>query len=82
MGWFGTRIKDKDLLEIVVALKSVQEQRDGVDRHPLVQGEGYNHPTGTRKDTYSAVVDSVLHDIDKELAGRLEKAAAKLRGKK
>lgn len=82
MGWFGTRIKDKDLLEIVVALKYAQERRDGVDSHPSVQHEGYNYPTGTRKDTYSAVVDNVLHDINKELAGKLERAAAKLRGRR
>lgn len=78
MGLFGTRIKDKDLLKIVVALKSAQEQRDTVDNHPRVQAEGYS-TGGSRKDTYSAEVDSVLHGINTELAGKLEKAAAKLR---
>ncbi len=81
MGLFGTRIKDKDLLEVFVALKSAQEQRDNVDSHPSVRMEGYT-TGGSRKDTYNAEVGSVLHDINKELAGKLEKAAKELRGKK
>lgn len=81
MGWFGTRIKDKDLLDIVVALESAQDQRNNVDSHPRVRAEGYT-TGGSRKDTYSAEVDSVLDEINSELAGKLEKAAAKLKGKR
>ncbi len=76
---FGTRIKDKDLLEIVALLKQIQETRNGIDSDPAVRLEGYNQPSGTRKDTYSEVVKNVSTERMTPLVAKLEKAVGKLK---
>lgn len=79
MSLFGTRIKDKDLLEIVVVLKDIQKIRDGIDSDPAVQSEGYNHPSGTRKDTYSEVVRNILKERTRASKSKLDALIKKLK---
>jgi threonine synthase len=76
---FGTNIKDNDLLNIVAMLKQIQEIRDGMGTDPAVLLEGYNRPTGTRKDTYMEVVGNVLKERTTPIVARLEATVKKLR---
>ena len=67
-----TRIKDKDLLNIVAVLKEVQAIRNNIDKDPAVRLEGYNSPSGTRKDTYSEVVKNILKERTNPLVAKME----------
>lgn len=78
MGLLPTRIKDKDLLNIFLAIKEVQRRRNNIHKDPIVLAEGYT-TGGNRRDTYSEVVSNVKKWMNEDLAKKLEAAAKKLR---
>lgn len=78
MGLFGTRIKDKDLLGILVAVQETQRRRNNIDKDPVVLAEGYT-TGGNRREYYSEVVGNRIKDINQELAAKLEAAAKRLK---
>lgn len=81
MELFGTRLKDKDLLDIVVLLKQIQKTRNEVARDSIVQMNSGFDPAGKGKEGLRRLQTNVMNISwyrTSDIRARLEEAVKKL----
>ena len=79
MWLFPTSIKDEDLLEVLLAIRKTQGERNGVTKgtDPVMIAEGRTEARNKRFHN-DRIIKNRLKDINQELAEKLQAVAEKL----
>ena len=75
-----TRIKDKDLVEIVAALKTAQQGRNNAEKRAESRDNDFKR-TGKRSSDFPRLLERVNKEVNRSLLSSLEAAVDKLRRK-